>query len=265
MKKIVSILLVVTCLFTAMIFPNTASAENEYKILFKNEEVTDTEGLLNLYKAQERVKTYNALMENENLPLTETEVEPNQITVGQILEAREYNDGRKEYTAAVTGISAIKDGKLLTAAEIYDEALQESGQSGSVVVRLKAYVTFYYEYGMYVRLDKVSVTLTNKGFSDYVNAKLVYGVMLDFGYYTYGDERTLNGMMLNNEYSLINSAYPQYIRIDHFPPDQMSGGCDVYINRDIEPGEFGYQRNPDIRIDFISPEIRDFCYSFLPY
>ena len=39
MKKIVSILLVVTCLFTAMIFPNTASAENEYKILFKNEPI----------------------------------------------------------------------------------------------------------------------------------------------------------------------------------------------------------------------------------
>lgn len=112
---------------------------------------------------------------------------------------------------------------------------------------------------MYVRLDKVSVTLTNKGFSDYVNAKLVYGVMLDFGYYTYGDERTLNGMMLNNEYSLINSAYPQYIRIDHFPPDQMSGGCDIHINHPISG------QTPNIRIDFNSPEIRDFCYSFLPY
>ncbi len=264
MKKIVSILLVVTCLFTAMIFPNTASAENEYKILFKNEEVTDTEGLLNLYKAQERVKAYNALMRNENLPLTETEEDPNEITVGQILEAREYKNGRKEYTAAVSGISAIKDGRLLTAAEIHNEAFQESGQLGSVVVRLKAYVTFYYEYGMYVRLDKVSVTLTNKGFSDYVNAKLVYGVILDFGCYEYRDDKDVRGMMLNNEYSLFNTEYHNYIRIDHFPPDQMSGGCDVYINRDIEPGKFGYQRNPDIRIDFISLEIRDFCYSFLP-
>lgn len=264
MKKIVSILLVVTCLFTAMIFPNTASAENEYKILFKNEEVTDTEGLLNLYKAQERVKTYNALMENKNLPLTETEEDPNQITVGQILEAREYNDGRKEYTAAVTGISAIKDGKLLSSAEIYDEALQESGQSGNVVVRSKVYVTFYYEYGMYVRLDKVSATLTNKGTLDFVNARLVYGVILDFGVTWEREEKDV-GMALNTEHSLYNTKYPYYIRIDHFPPDQMSGGCDIYINRPAEGEEVPLpSRNPDIRIDFNSLEIRDFCYSFLP-
>lgn len=248
-----------------MIFPNTASAENEYKILFKNEEVTDTEGLLNLYKAQERVKTYNALMENENLPLTETEEDPNQITVGQILEAREYNDGRKEYTAAVTGISAIKDGKLLTAAEIYNEAFQESGQLGSVSVRLKVYVTFYYEYGMYVRLNKISATLTSKGTLDFVNARLLYGIMLDFGYYNYEEER-ISKLDLNTELTLYNSKYYQYFRIDHFPPDQMSGGCDIYINRSVEGKEvLRPLRNPDIRIDFISPEIRDFCYSFLPY
>ena len=248
-----------------MIFPNTASAENEYKVLFKNEEVTDTQGLLNLYQAQKRIKTYNTLMGNENLPLTETEKDPNQITVGQVLEAREYTDGRKEYTAAVSGISAIKDGNLLSAAEIYNETFQESGQSGSVVVRLKAYVTFYYQDGLFVRLDKVSATLTNKGFSDYVNMRLVYGVILDFGYYTYNDERTLNGMMLNNEYSLPNSKYPKYIRIDHFPADQMSGGCDIYINRPVEGENVPLpSRNPDIRIDFNSLEIRDFCYSFLP-
>ena len=266
MKKIVSILLVVTCLFTAMIFPNTASAENEYKILFKNEEVTDTEGLLNLYKAQERVKTYNALMENKNLPLTETEENPNQITVGQILEAREYNDGRKEYTAAVTGISAIKDGKLLSSAEIYREALQKSGQSGSVVVRSKVYVTFYYEYGLFVRLDKISATLTNKGFSDYVNMRLIYGVSLDFGYYEYEDTQVFPGMMLNNEYSLPNSAYPKYIRIDHIP-DQIAGHCYVYVNRKVETEDDAPAPlwSPNIHIKFISPEIRDFCYSFLPY
>lgn len=264
MKKIVSIFLVLTFLFTGMIFPNTASAENEYKVLFKNEEVTDTQGLLNLYQAQKRIKTYNTLMGNENLPLTETEKDPNQITVGQVLEAREYTDGRKEYTAAVSGISAIKDGNLLSAAEIYNEALQKSGQSGSVVVRSKVYVTFYYQDGLFVRLDKVSATLTNKGTLDFVNARLVYGVILDFGVIAERDEKDV-GMALNTEYSLPNSKYPKYIRIDHFPADQMSGGCDIYINRPVEGENVPLpSRNPDIRIDFNSLEIRDFCYSFLP-
>ena len=134
-----------------------------------------------------------------------------------------------------------------------------------MVVRLKAYVTFYYQDGLFVRLDKISGTLTNKGFSDYVNMRLAYGVSLDFGYYEYEDTQVFPGMMLNNEYSLPNSAYPKYIRIDHIP-DQIAGHCYVYINREVEDPKVTPSPawKPDIHIKFISAEIRDFCYSFLP-
>lgn len=134
-----------------------------------------------------------------------------------------------------------------------------------MVVRLKAYVTFYYQDGLFVRLDKVSATLTNKGTLDFVNARLVYGVILDFGVIAERDEKDV-GMALNTEYSLPNSKYPKYIRIDHFPADQMSGGCYVYINREVEDPKVTPSPawKPDIHIKFISAEIRDFCYSFLP-
>lgn len=252
MKKIVSILLVVTCLFTAMIFPNTASAENEYKILFKNEEVTDTQGLLNLYKAQERVKAYNALMENENLPLTETEEDPNQITVGQILEAREYKDGRREYTAAVSGISAIKDGRLVPATTTYTENYGESGQWNMVHVTCKAYISFYYDNSMFAKLHKVGTTLNNKSMADSVTIRHAYKIVQGFGSVVdCRDEETFTPT-LHVERILVNNKYSGYTRVDHNIQDAVTAACEVKIN--------GVKY---FEIQLMCEEIRDFCFEFM--
>lgn len=250
MKKLVSILLIVVFMFASFVFP--ATAEEEYTVLFKNDEVTSVDGLLSLYKAQKKVEKYDAILENKELEEAE---DSDQIIVGQIVEARQYKDGKKAYVASLSGVSVMQDGELLRATDMYNGNYGESGQSGNVSVRLKVYVTFYYDSGMRVRLDKVSATVTNKGSLDIVSVALKYGITLGFGSEIHDGRKEIDNLGLNIESVLYNTKYSKYIIIDRIQ-DQMSAACVVNVT-----GTY----NSSFAIDVLSAEIRDFCYSFLPY
>ena len=264
MRKSLSILLTAVLLFAGMIFPGTAAAEENYTVLFTADEVTDIDGLIALYHAQEQVKQYDALMKNQSV--IEESSEEDSILVGQILEAREYDNGRKEYTAAMSELSLTEEEAEAARSSPYTGNFGKNGSYSSVIVTLKVYLTFYYgtgssDAGMQVRLDKISATLKNKGTFDTVNVDFRFTIVKDFGATLEArDDKQVSNIGLNVEAFLKNTKYEKFIRVDHMP-DQIAAACDIYVNIPIpdEPPPY-----PHKTIDINSYEIRDFCYSFLP-
>ena len=265
MRKSLSILLTAVLLFAGMIFPGTAAAEENYTVLFTADEVTDTDGLIALYHAQEQVKQYDALMKNQSV--IEESSEEDSILVGQILEAREYDNGRKEYTAAMSELSLTEEEAEAARSSPYTGNFGKNGSYSSVIVTLKVYLTFYYgtgsNTGMQVQLDKISATLKNKGTFDTVNVDFGFTIFKDYGAtLDVRDDKQVSNIGLNVESFLENTEYEEFIHAaDQWSdqmPDQLSAECDIYVNR-----SFSSTPQAKIEIDFL--EIRDFCYDFFLY
>lgn len=239
---------------TTIIYPTTVTAKEEYDILFKNEEVTDIDGLMTLYQAQEKVKKYNSLINNDtnNANLNFFGEETNRITVNQILEARKYDDGRIVYTGTTSGISAIEDNKLLSSSEIY-KSLSKSSSWSMVSVVFKIYFTFYIQDAdVYVRLESISSKLVNKSSVDFVKIEQMYKIGHGFGgagFWT--DTQTLSPPTLQFEHIFTNRQYLGFTMVSRLA-DYITTGCKVYVNGDYK-----------FEIKFISAEISEFCYDFV--
>lgn len=228
MKKVLSLIFVISILLS--LFTIRISAEEPYRVLYKNEEITDIEGLSRLYHYRKNASQAPVVGNMAAALSDQPDGEDTKIMVDQILECRQYKDGHTEYEAVVTGISAVEDGVLLSSETLLDNIVK-GAYKGAVAVSFTGKFVFYiYSGDIYFKFISVSTKLNNKGSSDVVNIFQRMNVQYDFGATLVVDKYdTYNAVRIGDTNTIYDNGTSKYIPVNRYLAT-VNSGCLVYIN-----------------------------------
>lgn len=152
-----------------------------------------------------------------------------QISVQQVLECREYQDGMKEYETAFTGLTAYENGAALTAAQTID-TMSKSYSYNLLYVTMSGKIIYYISGGdFYTNLLSVSA-FVNKGSSDTVDIRLAFVIAAGFG--SEGEWKAnmpLYSVSSGKTYTLYNQTGSKPIAVTRYQ-NIMEFGCYVYLH-----------------------------------
>ena len=230
MKRIISIFLVMTLAGILFVSGSLVSADESYTVLYVNEEITDISQLLQMYaweqKASQQVMTCSLLDDT---------TDDDSIVVPQVLECREYEDGRLEYLVSATNISAYEEGgEVVPLASTYG-TYSPTYSSGLTYVTVNVRYLYYTENGQrYASISAVSATVNNKASADTVNIALRYYLFKDLGLtQEWKDSKLVNSAVVGQKYTLSNpNSGSSYILMSG-GSEGLSAGAFISVNDPI--------------------------------
>ena len=234
MRKLLSILLATALCFSVLSFHGTVSAGETYRVLYRNEEVTDRQKLIEMYRWQKRACDFPVTGERAlALASEKTTEDDTQISVQQVLECREYQDGVKEYETAFTGLTAYENGTALTAAQTID-TMSKSYSYNLLYVTMSGKIIYYISGGdFYTNLLSVSACVNNKSAADTVNLKLAFTIAAGFGSEgDWYDHDEIYSAVSGKTYTLYNQTGSTPVAVTRYQ-NVMEFGCYVFLNSPI--------------------------------
>ena len=229
-KQNILLIFLIVCVFISSSHM-VSSAEEPYRILYQSEEITDTTRLIEMYCWKRK----SALFPTTGISATEmvgkqTEKNNASICVEQVLECREYKDGKREYEVAVMQLAAYENGKALSVETTVD-TLNRSYSNNLLYVTMSGKIVYYIENSdYYVQLLSVSSVVNNKSVADSVSLKLAFTIAAGFGGEgEWNDSTSVFPAVQGETYVLYNSKGAPPVAVTRYQ-NVMEFGCYVFLN-----------------------------------
>ena len=169
-------------------------ADEDYTVTFSQDEITDVDELIDL-----------ALKQFEQRPATYDDNSTPGLIATQVLEEREYNNGKKEQEILQTNILFVdEDGSPLSPAAIWEQ--DRDGTDTGTISNVTATLKFNYIAGVqnsvnYIRPQRVSLQVTKNPSNYVVSGEYGWNYEADLDGYLQEDYRTVSKMITGSVYS----------------------------------------------------------------